>query len=276
MTNLQFSHKDFIEGNSADYILSICQTADGLSFSIHDENGVLLGLFSKKLLTYKEILLEYKTNKYLNKGYKKVFFAYCNKEKLLIPKEIYDANISQELLKVSVKQKDKYYRSSEISKMQAYVVEFIPLLFDNIISIINTNNKIYSTNIIVPFINRILTKDSGSAIYIDIHPSYFDLVINIQGKIIFYNSYDYETPTDIVYYAIYAIKTRDVSSSEIPIILSGGELCDIIYNILNKTKEIFSIYYYDVVISQDESLELLDKNIESAKFLNLINLRLCE
>jgi len=277
MTYLQFAHKDFIEGNSAEYILSICHTADGLSFSIHDENDTLLGLFSKKLLTYKDVLSEYTNNKYLNKKYKRVYFAYCNKEKLLIPKELYEEKNSYELLKLAVKGEDeKYFHCSEISKMQAYIIEFIPFLFNNIILILKSRNKIIITNIINSFIDRVLTNNKASAIYVDVHPDYFDIIINIQGSINFCNSYSYETPTDVVYYAIYAIKTKQISSSEIPIILSGGELCNTKHYILNKIKEIFNIYYYNVSISKDNSLELLDKNITSSKFLNLINLRLCE
>ncbi|GHV67656.1 hypothetical protein FACS1894199_13560 [Bacteroidia bacterium] len=228
MHNIFYSRHDFVKGNSAQYCLSIRFATDGLSFCIHDQLEKLF-VFSFQPLTHhsqdeaiatvKKAVAEFEL---LNLEYKKVIVIPCRKDKILIPELLFDEENLSEMYGICVPiEKNDVLLYHKIEPWETYLVEALPRSFVTFLT-----SRYQSVNIVnsaYPFIESSLSSTSLRTYYLflDIHATYFDMLVTKKNHLVFFNSFTYNSPNDVIYYILSTLKKVDVELDILRTTISG-------------------------------------------------------
>ncbi|MDL2251602.1 DUF3822 family protein [Odoribacter sp. OttesenSCG-928-J03] len=279
MRNIFYSDTDFVKENSNQYILSIRFTTDGLSFCIHESSGKLL-VFSLKphtLTSQDEIIAKTKQaiaeDELLKLKYKKVYINPCQKEKILIPAHIFNKNHLPDLFRLCVPtDKNDHLLYRKIRILEAYIAESLPR---NFVTFLTTKyQSLCVVNSAYPFIINSLSSTllNTHHLFIDIHETYFDMLITKDAEMILFNSFQYNAIPDLIYYVLQCIKKTGIKADKLRTVISG--------NLVNDPKlyQLLSNYIPEISFLEDSNLEQLVKNEElnSSCFVHLLSMHQCE
>jgi hypothetical protein len=113
---------------------------------------------------------------------------------------------------------------------------------------------------------------SNPAVYVGLNAEFFDLLVVGEGKLLLYNTFQYVSETDLLYYVMYVCKQLTLNVTEIPLILSGELSSRMVYYETLKTY-IPNTRHQNVIGIPTMSSVL--QTVVSYKYLNLFNLRAC-
>jgi hypothetical protein len=135
--------------------------------------------------------------------------------------------------------------------------------------------KVECTNQTTPFLRHITSRKNAleqSAVYIGLNAGFFDIAATGQGKLLLYNSFQYSSEHDLLYYVIFVINQMKFDPLQVPLFLSG-ELSSRLtyYEIL---KQYVPGTKYDDVFGTPQLAPGL-KSLTPYRFLNLLNLNMC-
>jgi hypothetical protein len=125
-----------------------------------------------------------------------------------------------------------------------------------------------------PFLYKILEVHAGKqkqSITVNLNHQFFDLAVTGNGKLKLYNTFQYSSPTDLLYYILFICREFSIEPGKAEVFLSG-ELCD-------------AMNYYDAIREYLPEVQFLpagNENLTSAlvkikehRFLTLFNLVHC-
>lgn len=279
MQNAYYIDPNFIKENSSQYILSIRYSTDGLSFCVHDHNNKLL-IFSfqpYRLDTNDAVIAKVKkiivAEKMLNLSYKKVYILPCQKEKILIPAHLFNKNQVADMYRLCMHpQKNDTLLYRKIKVMESYIVEALPRSFVHFLS--TRYPSLCIVNSAYPFIIHSLSEILVNThhLFIDIHDQYFDLLLSRSNEVLLFNSFDYRSVTDIVYYTLYCLNQCGIDKEQLQTTFSGNLVDD------PKLLEICSTYIPNISILSYTPLSQLvkDNELNNSCFVHLLNIHRCE
>jgi hypothetical protein len=225
-------------------ILSIQASLNGLSFCVLDitQNEIiffkeLIFEGQKKPLEIEKILVnEFKTNLNLQKEFKKVNLIHYNNLCTFVPKGLFDENKLVDYLKFDNKIfESDFVVSDEVNVIEAKAV-YVPF--------VNLNNfffecfgsfEYYHANVIL--LNKILNQPISITenLYCNVSNSTFELIYIKEGKLNLYNSFQYNTTEDFIYYILFSIEQLKLDTESIKLVLLGNiKVNDTLYSILYK------------------------------------------
>lgn len=279
MQNIYYIDNNFIKENSLQYILSIRYSTDGFSFCIHDHNNKLLVFFFQPfsldtadavIARIKKIIVE---DSLLNLKYKKVYLMPCNKEKILLPAHAFNKNNLADMYRLCLqphKNDTLLYRKIKI--MESYIVEALPRSFVTFLT--SRYHSLCVVNSAYPFIIHSLSNILFNAnhLFIDIQDQYFDLLLTRSNDVLLFNSFDYRSTTDIIYYALNCLQQCNVSKDNLQTTISGNLVNDPLL------VETLSKYISNISILNYAPLSQLVRNNElnNSSFIHLLNIHKCE
>lgn len=203
---MNYISEQFVKNDSYRYTLSIRFKTDGFSFMIRDD---------RQLLRLKE--LEYSINndisyfllqeECLNWDYKKVYLLPEQKEKILIPESFFKPELLSSI----------YSLSMPLKKEEKIVYNHFPPLHCYIAQSCNTHlvelfkthyPKAYIISPLYPWFYNILlrTTPDECELFLNINDHYFDMIVLDRREISFFNTFNYDTISDIVYYILNALE----------------------------------------------------------------------
>ncbi len=231
MRNIAIVDETFDINITESYHLSVQLSSDGLSFAVLDT-------VRKKYIALKNLLIEeshhsasedqvrrlLQTDNYLNRKYKSAGLIFATSSAALIPNALYDQDRQEELYRFSNHLPGKHnIVSHEIACVDARVIFALPKAILDALE--NSPNNFHILHQSGPMIENAFLEAKGKASEIlvsaQIFPNFFDITVFKNGKIELYNSFDYKTDQDFIFYILYVYEQFGLNPDKISLSLSG-------------------------------------------------------
>ncbi|WP_139002688.1 DUF3822 family protein [Hyunsoonleella aestuarii] len=211
--------------------LSIQISLSGLSFCIlQKDNNTITYLkhfdFEKKLNPF-EVLDHLKhyfeTEQELQTTFSSVKVIYINELSTLVPEPLFNEECIADYLKFNSKILKSDYISYDKIEANNSVNVYVPY--------VNINNYIYEKfgafiykHFSTVIIENILLEEKNSnaqRVYVHIDIDHFEILILNKGKLILYNTFEYKTKEDFIYYILFSCEQLNLDPETIELVLLG-------------------------------------------------------
>ncbi|WP_353780031.1 DUF3822 family protein [Winogradskyella sp. 3972H.M.0a.05] len=237
--------------------LSIQVNLSGLSFCIlnRTENTIeyLDSIsFGSKLTPYKvlETLKEHlSTNTVFSDTFSSVNVIHHNELSTLVPKPLFKEENSADYLKFNSKILKTDFLSHDEIAINDSINVYVPY--------VNVNNYIYETfgefiykHTSTILIDTLLQKNEntqGKKVYINVNQGSFEILVIDDGKLLLYNSFDYSTKEDFIYFVLFNFEQLQLDPESVPVEVFGT---------ISESDENFEILYKYV-----RHVSLIDQNM---------------
>ena len=225
-------------------LLSIQASLNGLSFCVLDITESTIVFF--KEINFKEqknpleveklIINEFENNLFLQREFKKVKLIHHNNLCTFVPKILFNDKNLIDYLKFDNKVfNSDFIAADEIASREIMAV-YVPF--------VNLNNLFFecfgsfeyhhASKILLDNILKI-TNDFSNKLFCNVSKSSFELMYIKNGELNLFNSFEFNTPEDFIYYVLFTIEQLQIDTENIDFVLLG-DICinDNQYNILYK------------------------------------------
>lgn len=241
--------------------LSIQFSLDGFSFSVFDIDleefivftkytySIKNNILKELLASIKQIFLKEELLKY---NFERVLVVHVNNLSAFVPFPIFDEDNLSAYVSLNNKIYQNDYFVYDLIVNQDMVSVFAPYVNINNFLIEQFGSfeyKHYSSILVENLLNNYTQRGSAVKCFININKSHFELIIGQQKKLILYNTFDYNTKEDFIYYVLFTFEQLQLNVEEIEVIILGeidkeSELFLLLYKYINKVNflEFKSIY----------------------------------
>lgn len=224
--------------------LSIQISLSGLSFCTLDRSTNTITdlkvISFKKKLNPLELLDKLKetfnTEPALQNNFNTVNVIHENNLSSLVPKSIFNEASISDYLKFSTKILKSDFITYDAIELNESVNVYVPY--------VNINNFIYEkfgtftfnhfSTILIEQILHIEKDATIQKMYVNINADHFEIIIVNQTKLIFYNTFEYKTKQDFIYYLMFTIEQLNLNPEIINLIFIGN---------IDLKHELFTIAY---------------------------------
>lgn len=211
--------------------LSIQISLNGLSFCIlkRDTNTITVlrhHTFEKKrnpfeVLDYLKHL--FNTESTLQQSFNKVCVVYINELSSLVPKPLFDEDCLADYLKFNSKILKSDFITYDDIALNESVNVYVPY--------VNINNFIYEkfgafvykhySTILIEQILHIEKNIDDEKMYANVNPNHFEILVLKHGKLILYNTFEYATKEDFIYYLLFTAEQLNLNPETFRLVLIG-------------------------------------------------------
>ncbi len=210
--------------------LSIQVSLNGLSFCILDKGDSTISYFKKvnfekqldpiKILSKIEIIYEQEDQ--LNQKVDEVVLIFNNSLFSLVPQALFDENNAASYLKFNTRiLKTDFIAFDNINEEMVNV--YIP--YANITNYFFDRygefEYMHSMSVLIKSFLDMLKDDSAPKAYLHVHEKFYELVIIENGKLIFANSFEYDTKEDFLYYLLFTAEQLKLDPENFDLVLLG-------------------------------------------------------
>lgn len=259
--------------------MSILHTQGGLSYSIYDiEENKIITLVSKEFenpLKVENEIRSFILDEELNKiNFEKINIIEATRNVTIVPNSIFNPNSLELLYKLNFEKSDSdVICYSQLNKTDITVVFSInaktKAVFDDIFSkyeLLPQSASFIEKNFIKTKISEYPLKQR---MFVQVFENFFEILVISEGKILAYNTFQYKSPNDILYFIINAFEQLNLSQDKAEIIISGFIESDNLA-IIHLRKFVKTVYFE----SQDNDYKYFYKFQEIAPhyFANFLNI----
>ena len=166
----------------------------------------------------------FSNNTFLQQKYKQVSVLYVNDLVTLVPNAYFDENHLNTYLKNSVKVLQNDFISFDLLKYSDTNVVYIPYA--------NINNFLYTqfgefdfTHNATALIDGLLLANNNTSqnwFCVNVHPSSIEIVYLKEEKLIFYNTFHFQTEIDFIYYVLFVMEQLQLDPNSETVLLLGA------------------------------------------------------
>jgi len=226
-----FFDKSFSDAKTSEYHLYLQLSKSGLSYTIFNtQTNTYIGFEN---FLFNDVYNDYSILKPLSqvieqtplfrKTFSKFVVSYVNNRSTLIPKPLYKAD---ELKKYHLfnfaEQEEDVYLSDYVLNLSAYNIYSIPDFIVNVFkNLDNVSFRHFSTALIEA--SLLHAKKTNALSLIDVHvlPQSFQIISVKNQTLELYNSFNYQTSEDFIYYLLFVLNQLNIRSNEAIIRLTG-------------------------------------------------------
>lgn len=208
--------------------LSIQVSLSGLSFCVIDTitNKILVHnsiVFKQNEVIDGQLWNAFVDNSLLSKAYDEIIVLHDNNINTFVPKPLFDADNIASYLQYNVKVfETDFFAVDEIS---TYEINNIYVPFVNINNFLLDQFESFTyknTNSIL--VQKILDKSKNieeKHIFVHVQESHFEIIVVKNQELLLFNSFEYKTPEDFIYYILFTFEQLQLNPEIIPISLFG-------------------------------------------------------
>lgn len=155
--------------------------------------------------------------------YKSISVGIITSKSTLVPLPLFDKEKANELLYFNhIPEANEVIKIDEIRSIEAKNIYTVPKILENILSNLKGETKIihHSTVLIEEILKQNKNID-GKKIFINVNPAAFDMIATGDKKLIFYNSFRYQTAEDFIYYLLFACEQLKLNPETLELTLIG-------------------------------------------------------
>jgi len=212
--------------------LSIQFSLDGFSFCIRDISSKEIISFTSyefdRTLATPELLLEkvssiFIDDKTLQSDFKEINVIHQNNLSTIVPSEYFDPKELKNYLGYNIKTlANDYITHDDFTKLDAknIYIPFVNLnnyLFQNFGSF---EYKHHSTILIDKLLDH-SKHNLHQVFYVNVYKNHINIIITQGDKLILYNSFDYQTEVDFIYYILFVAEQLEMNPDEFPLVFLG-------------------------------------------------------
>lgn len=209
--------------------LSIQVSLSGLSFCIFDTitNKILFHnsiTYEKNQVIEAQLWKIFKDNTILSKSYDEIIILHENSLNTLVPKPLFDVNNIASYLQYNVKVfETDFFAFDEIKN---YDINNIYVPFVNINNfLLDQFDSFEYKNSNSVLIQKILDQSKNideKQVFAHITENHFELIVVKNQNLLLYNSFEYNTPEDFIYYILFTFEQLQLNPEVVPILLLGN------------------------------------------------------
>ncbi len=225
-------------------VLSIQISLNGLSFCILNIETNTITALKHTSVVKKQTPFElldtlkhlFNTEPELHATFNKVIVVHVNELSTLVPKPLFNETIIADYLKLNTKILNTDFITFDELVASDSVNVYVPY--------ININNYIYDTfgdfeykHFSTILIEQILTLEKHSntpKLYVNVSKTHFEIIAVDSGALILYNTFEYNTVEDFIYYILFTVEQLSYNPESIDLIFIGD---------IDKEQDIFEITY---------------------------------
>jgi hypothetical protein len=282
MPEISLIDRSFNKDKSSDCNVSMQVNQDGITYCVCDNASGVHLVFKKYKFEHAHLtgdILE-KTSVILNKDeilglrFHSVKYLGYTRQSTLIPAEFFDkAHMRDYLIFNHGNEIENEVYSNYIPVQNIYNAFALPR---DLVSLVTYHfKKVEFLSQTTPFL-RYLTgmKDiyNDKIVYVGLNPDFFDIACMAESHLKLYNTFQYTSESDLLYYVIYAYRQLGFDPDKIPLILAGELSSKISYYEILK-QYITELKYASITKNLLLAPALQELNV--VKFLNLLNVKAC-
>lgn len=264
------------------YHLSIQADLNGFSFCLFD-NGQKKHVVFRKYVLQTQLLIEnflmqvtalFKNDDLLSLPYASASFMFLSQKSTLIPDSYFDKNLL----------KSYFEFNQPLDVLDEIHYNYIPSLDAFNIFALHTyiaaeiNNHLQGVRFYhqaMPFIEKVLeysTAKQKQVMAVGLNHHFFDVVLSSGNQLKLYNTFQYNGPSDLLYFILFICKQFTIDPRQLDLLLSG-ELSDLLTYSEAIREYIPGVQYY-----RTEASNLAEglSRIRESRYLALLNLAACE
>ena len=207
----------------------------------------------------------------LRKSYTRTTILFSNRECTLIPEEVYHKKNNEDYINLLFT--DTFsgrYKAMHLPSLGNYLVYKIPSLADKFYRDNFPGVVFYhSTGYLLNTLSRLSFKHKKTLVHAHFSKNYFEVIMFSYGKLLFYNSFEFQTSEEIAYYILFALKQWNVEADKIMVSGLMNHESDELYWLKKYIPEI-------VEFPVDELLPYPASLNNPQHFINLLSPELCE
>ena len=162
----------------------------------------------------------------LHKNYARAIVLFSNRECTHIPEEVYKEEDNEKYINLLFgdSYSGKCY-SMHLPDLGNHIVYKTPSDLDSLYSELFPGSIYYhSTGFLLKTLSRISFSYKEPLVHAHFSKNYFEMAMFSKGKLLFYNSFEFQTSEEIAYYILYALKQWKVEANKI--MVSGQMLAE--------------------------------------------------
>lgn len=224
--------------------LSIQISLNGLSFCILQRDA-------NTIITLKQIEFDKKQNplelldrlkglfhseKVLQTSFDKVMVIHDNELSTLVPKPLFNEDAIADYLKFNSKiLKSDFITYDDVVSSDSMCI-YVPY--------ININNYLYDTfgeftfkhkaSVLIESVLQLEKNTESTKVYVNVNTNHFELLIIDRAKLLFYNTFEYSTKEDFIYYILFTTEQLNLNPEVFNLVFTGD---------INKDDEFYKIAY---------------------------------
>ena len=256
---------------SKDIVLSIQVSLNGLSFCVLNTEKSEIEFYKsfqfEKKLNPGEVLdrlvHQFNTQEELQQDFKNVTVVHDNELSSLVPKPLFNEDYLADYLKFN----SKILRSDYITYDEIILNDSMNVY----VPYVNINNYLYDrfgefefrhfSTIVIESILNLEKNASTTKMYAHMSTTHFEIVIIDNGQLKLYNTFEYTTKEDFIYYILFTAEQLEMNPEEFALVIIGDLTTeDEYYQIAYK-------YVRDVAIFQSKGTTITVNNTVDTKCL---------
>ncbi|MFW5656116.1 MAG: DUF3822 family protein [Bacteroidota bacterium] len=283
MFDVQFVDKGYSSNNKSLYELSILVSQDGFSFLFYHPNTKNVALFKHKDFyapTYDDLLSEVRkiliSDRLLAEQYPKVKVAYRTTTQTIVPDEfVQDEHLKQFLvLQHPLHELDEIHYQS-LPGNNAKAVFALPNYLANEMLEMHPNTTFYHQSIpLIHLAKEKAAQNKGNLILVNKSNRFFDVVLIRDNKLQLYNTFQFHTENDFVYFVMSVYKQLNLEKEKMHFFVSGlirpeDEEYQLLERFVGKVS-------FDILPKDIANIKALKSKTMPSMFASLFGLTLCE
>lgn len=209
--------------------LSIQVSLNGLSFCVFD-------IITNKILVYNSVIFKqneviegqlwnaFVNNTVLSKPYDEIIVVHDNNLNTFVPKPFFDADNIASYLQYNVKVFETDFFA--VDEINTYEINNIYVPFVNINNFLLDQFESFNyknTNSIL--VQKILDQSKNvdeKQVFVHFQQNHFEIIVVNNQQLLLFNSFEYATPEDFIYYILFTFEQLQLNPEIIPISLFGN------------------------------------------------------
>ena len=213
---------------SSQYRLTIQFSLGGLSFALLDakpQSLVALEYYQSDLLSDSDDLFRtleraLEAKKLNNKAFSSVTCIIDERINSLIPAPLFDDREAGRYLDFGFQVPEHYtVMSEQLETVDAYNVFAWPkALYDKVMAKWGKARITHSSRV---FVDSVMGNTDNASIFVNVRNRDFDMVIQKNGKLTFFNNFKFNTKDDFAYFLVFAMEQNELSGDDTPVYFTG-------------------------------------------------------
>lgn len=245
--------------------LAIQVSLNGLSFCCFDTftgnpthfKTIRFDNFQKNIKIEELFLKVFNENLSLTEKYDEIVVIHSNNLSTFVPTALFDEEFMGSYLQYNTKVFDTDFFAFDALENYQMNNVYIPYVNMNnfFIDRFGTFNYTHSSTILVSKLLAISNNDDDKKMFVHLSKGHFEIVVVQNRKLILYNTFEYETPEDFIYYILFTAEQLQLNPENFKLELLG---------LIDETDEFFKIAFKYIrncsIFVEDKKFENFNEN----------------
>ncbi|HEX2396266.1 MAG TPA: DUF3822 family protein [Bacteroidales bacterium] len=283
MHEIYYTDRSFNLELAAEYSLSVQANLSGFTYTVCDNNSNLIVLFKRHRFDQVILLSDltkniseiFEKDSTLGLSYSRIRFLGYSRQTTLIPEAYFEEEQNRKYLAFNdAGEPGGRVFSNLISPPGIYNVFSLP---DELVSQITLFFKkvefLSQTTTFLRHVTKDMKTSVNSSVYVGLNPEFFDIACTGHGKLLLYNTFQYANETDLLYFILFVYKCMHFEPEKVPLVISGELSSKLSY------LDILRQYFAQTICDDESAAPMLAsglKQLNVSRFLNLLNVNMCE